>query len=86
MNENYQLRVKINDPTCSSQIEWLDLWTDISPDTLNVPAYILQYGFKYLYTVGRYRFIPPHQILSILFDVNPVPKESILKGDKLLQL
>ena len=85
MKDNYQLRIKINDPTCSPQIEWIDLWTDISPDTLDVPAYILQYGFKYRYIVGRYRFVPPHQILSIFFDTDPISKEFV-KGEEMLQI
>jgi hypothetical protein len=83
--EKYQLTIEINNPKNYRQVESLNVWTDISPYTINVPSYILQYGFKYLYgqIADNYRFIPPHKILSVYYNAKPVRNPV---GHKMFQL
>ena len=76
-HNTYQLTVIINNPSIlnglisENGIEKIELWTNTQPQDINIPAYILQHGFKYKYNDQSYRFISPYHIISIFYDPNP---------------
>lgn len=82
MNKYYLLTIHIFNPSNPNNIETINMWTDITPDDLDVPATILQNGFKYL-SETQIRFVPPHQILSLYYTQEPVEKP---RGYHLLQI